>query len=422
MAYTPNAKDMDLLSNAVLDGTMDVDNLPKNAQLALQQYWASAGIDFNNPEMSQRQMEELIQQRRDATASGGIFDSPLFKPIEWVGSKLYWLYSKSISPILSAGFQAAHSIVYGRPDYIGEDGEWDALTDYWDLAHHVSPGQAIWQLGLNHEELKERGIRPDQMAEDAKLAAQGKYRDTPTKEDPLGVKTRAQEYFGSGASQFVTGATDFAVSWYMDPLVLGGKVAGATKAATFTKPIAPQIEKAAKQAPTPEEAFDLFAQKPAFQAMVDKVMDVKRANPDTAAVTLRRDMPTLSKSANGDALARLLTQAKDADEVTDILRVSMGDEAGRLSLEIRNAKIGASDSRSRLSAPTATSSQPPTSTSMESTATRSWTPLFVRSRGSVVRLGRCTSLATSQHLRMSATWRSCRWSSRSLTAWWIATT
>ncbi len=348
MAYTPNAKDMDLLSNAVLDGTMDVDNLPKNAQSALQSYWASAGVDFGNPDQSNQQMQDLIQKRRDATDGGSIFDSPLFKPIEWVGSKLYQFYSATVSPAFSAGMMAAHSVAYGgRPDYIGTDGngywggEWDALKDYWDIAHHVSPGQAVWQLGFNDKELKERGIRPDQMAEDAKLLEAGKYRDTPTKNDPLGVKTKAQEYFGSGGvSQYATGATDFAVSWYMDPLVLAGKGAGAAKAVGFTKSVAPQVEKLSKKFGQ-DEAFNQLAQKPAFQTMVDTVMNVKRANPDTAAVTLRRDMPTLSKSANGDALARLLTQAKDGDEVSDILRVSMGDEAGRLSLEARNAKIGA---------------------------------------------------------------------------------
>ncbi|UVD39694.1 hypothetical protein SEA_ROSEPHARIE_9 [Streptomyces phage RosePharie] len=338
--YEPNAKDMELLSNSVLDGTMDVDNLPKNAQFALQQYWGSAGIDWGNPDMSNKQMQELIQQRRDATASGGFFDSPLWKPIEWVGSKLYALYSATISPVMSAGGMALHSVVYGRPDYIGEDGEWDALKDYWDIAHHVSPGQTVWMLGMNDDELKQRGIRPDQMAEDAKAVEAGTYRDKKTKDDPFGVKTRAQEYFGSGASKYVTGATDFAVSWYLDPLVLGGKAAGATKLATFTKPIAPQVEKLAGKV-GPEDAFEAFAQKPAFQGMVDQVMKVKQTNPETAAVTLRRDMPTLSKSANGDSLARLLSQAKDADEVSDILRVSMGDDAGRLSLELRNAKIGA---------------------------------------------------------------------------------
>lgn len=347
MSYTPNAKDMDLLSNAVLDGTMDVDRLPQNAQAALQDYWSSAGVDFTDEGAANKQMQELIQQRRDASASGGIFGSALFKPIEWVGSKLYQLYSATISPILSTGLLAAHSLAYGRSDYVGQDGsgywdtEMDALKDYWDIAHNISPGQAVWQLGLNNDELKARGIEPGQMAEDMKLVKAGKYQDEKTEADPFGVKTKAQEYFGSGASKYVTGATDFAVSWYADPLVLTGKAAGATKTVAFTRPVAGQVEKAAKKAATPEEAFDLIARKPVFQGMVDTVMNVKLKSPETAALTLRRDMPTLAKSANGDALARLLSQAKDADEVSDILRLSMGDDAGRMSLELRNSKIGA---------------------------------------------------------------------------------
>ena len=48
MAYKTNEKDMELLSNDVLDGTMDVDNLPKPEQAALNSNWASAGNDFGN--------------------------------------------------------------------------------------------------------------------------------------------------------------------------------------------------------------------------------------------------------------------------------------------------------------------------------------------------------------------------------------
>lgn len=331
MAYNPNQKDMEVLSNAVLDGDLQVDQMPKAAQYALQSYWANAGVDMENPEVSGEQINALQEERNAASGGGGIFDSPLFKPIEWLGSKLYALYSATVSPAISAGAMAAHSVVYGRPDYIGEDGEIDAFKDYWDVAHEVSPGQAIWMMGLNDKELKARGIRPDQIAEDNSLLARGEYKDEQTKDDIFGVKTRAQEYFGSGASKYVTGATDFAVSWYADPLVLAGKTAGVTKQKLFTKNIAAQT--------TGGRTLDGFFQKPAFQSMVDLVMKTKQSNPDNAALILRRDMPTLSKSANGDALARLLSQANDADEVSDILRVSMGDKAAKDVLDVKSAKI-----------------------------------------------------------------------------------
>lgn len=349
MAYNPNAKDMETLSNAVLDDDLQFDQMPKAAQYALQSYWSNAGVDMTNPEMAEAQISELMAQRREAEG-GGFFDSPLFKPIEWVGSKLYALYSATVSPILTAGAMAAHSAVYGRPDYIGQDGEMDAFKDYWDLAHEVSPGQAIWMLGLDNDELKARGISPDQIAEDNALLEKGEYRDEQTKDDIFGVKTRAQEYFGSGASKYVTGATDFAVSWYLDPLVLAGKTAGATKRTLFTKNLAAKakdpgrIKKLAAGAVgiTPKTGAEKYAemfQKPAFQSMVDLVMKTKQANPDNAALVLRRDMPTLSKSANGDALARLLSQAKDADEVSDVLRISMGDKAAKDVLDVKNAKL-----------------------------------------------------------------------------------
>ena len=339
MASNPTEKDIQLISDAVLEGTLDVNNLPQSAQAALANRWQSFGLDVSQPydETSQAQYQAL-RQEREARAGGGFFDSPVFKPIEWVGSKLYAAYSATISPILSAGGMALHSVAYGRADYIGEDGEWDAMQDYWDLAHNISPGQAVWMMGFSDSQLKERGIRPDQIAQDKKLVAAGEYRDNATPEDPFGIRTKADEYFGSGASKYVTGATDFAVSWYLDPLVLGGKVVGASKRALINKPVTPSIEKLGKKF-GPDEAFNKFAEKPAFQSMVDTVMNVKTASPDNAALILRRDMPTLSKSANGDALARLLVQAKDADEVSDILRVSLGDVAGKTALEIRNVKV-----------------------------------------------------------------------------------
>ncbi|QFP94728.1 hypothetical protein SEA_FABIAN_9 [Streptomyces phage Fabian] len=343
MAGTDHSnKDMQVISDGILTGVGSMEQLPSNVQAKLAEYWQSQGIDMSNPnsDLTQAQLGELAQQR--AAAEGG--GTPwLLKPIEWVGSKLYKFYSATVSPILSAGTMSLHSVIYGRPDYIGEDGEWDAFKDYWNLAHKVSPGQAVWMLGMNDDELKARGIRPDQIARDKDLVLKGDYRDKPTTNDPFGARIASEEYFSSGAAKYVSGATDLAVSWYLDPLVLGGKAAGAAKVATFTKPTAPLVQKAAKIAekkgPGPEGTFDVLSQQSSFQSMVNQVMKIKTANPENAALRLRRDMPTLAKSANGDVLARLLTNAKDADEVTDVLRISIGDVAAKDALEVRNATL-----------------------------------------------------------------------------------
>ncbi len=341
-----NPKDMELLSNAIFDGNMEFEKLPQGAKNALSEYWMGQGVDPANPALAEDQINELMQQRQ-SQVEGGAFDSPIFKPIEWVGSKLYAFYSATVSPIISAGAMAAHNVVYGRPEEAPQpgwgDSEWDYFGDVWDQAHHVSPGQAIWQLGLNNDELKERGISPEQMTADKKLALKGKFRDTPTEKDPFGVKTKAEEYFGEGASKYVTGTADLAVSWYADPLVVVGKTAGGVRQATYVKPVAPQIEKAAKigkaKGLAPSQTFDLFSKSPQFQNIVDGVMKIKAANPDNAALVMRRDFTPLSKSANGDALARLMAQAKDADEVSEILRISMGDRGGKLALDAKNTLL-----------------------------------------------------------------------------------
>ncbi|HEY6019381.1 MAG TPA: hypothetical protein VIY48_05580 [Candidatus Paceibacterota bacterium] len=350
MAGNISQKDMEIISNGITDGLGTVDQLPGNVKSALFNYWDQMGIDATNPnsEITQAQLEELKAQRE--AQSGGIFNSPVFKPIEWIGSKLYQAYSASVSPILSAGAMAAHSIVYGRPDFIGEDGEVDALKDYWHYAHSVSPGQAIWQLGLNNEELKQRGIRPDQIAQDAELQKKGQYQDEKTASDPFGLRTRSQEYFGQGASKYVSGTTDFAVSWYADPLVLTGKTIGGLKTAGFTRSVKGEIKAneaiVRKHGPsglTDEEvnaiAWNGFTKKSYFQSLTDDIWKVKTSSGDGAAAQLTSKFPTIAKSANGPAAARLLAQATSKGEIANVLRVTMGDAAALESLKFQNFEL-----------------------------------------------------------------------------------
>ena len=348
-----NQKDLQIISDGVLSGDHTIDQLPKNVQYQLADYWNSLGVDMSNPQskLTQSQLNALAQQRAENEQGGSFLDSPIFKPIEWVGSKIYQLYSATVAPAVSAGVMALHSIAYGRPDYIGEDGEWDAMKDYWNYAHHISPGQAVWELGLNNKELKERGISPLQMTQDSALARQGMYHDKPTPDDPFGTRTRSDEYFGSGASKYVTGATDFAVSWYADPMVLTGKGLGALKAAKYTRPVAeitaePSLlgkglrKITGRPIPSGQEAMDKMFDGSTFQNMVDTVDVINKSHPDSAALVLRRDFPTIRDSANGDPLARLLAQTRSKDEISDVLRVGMGDEGVKTAMEIRNAKIG----------------------------------------------------------------------------------
>lgn len=334
MADQLNPNDLQTVANGVLDGYVKMDELPTEVQQTLSQYWS--GTNDVGAAPSREDLDAILKQR-DAQIQDSILDSPLFKPIEWVGSKLYELYSATVSPAISTAALIGRGIFYGRPEGVSTTSEWDALGDYWDLAHNVSPGQAIWMMGLNNDELKARGISPAQMAADKKLVLDGKASPD---------QTVSGRYFGSGASKWVTGTTDFAVSWWADPLVLVGKALGATKVAVSTRPVTKELERAGKAAKKQGLTgrgveFDLMSQTPVFQKMVDKVYEIKAANPDNAALILRRDFKTIRESANGDALARLLDAAGSKQDVANILRISMGDRAAHITMDVDSVLIGA---------------------------------------------------------------------------------
>ncbi len=339
MQNSSNQRDLEIISNAILDGDTTFDALPDNVQAGVLQYMSGPGA-VAGATPTDDQLNELAKKRQEALAESSPFSSPIFKPIEWVGSKLYWLYSESVSPAISAASMAVHNVIYGRPEGAPDPSfgksEWNYLGDVWDQAHAVSPGQAIWQLGLNNEELKERGISPEQMAQDKKLVLEGKA--------PAG-KTVSEKYYKSGGmAQFTSGLSDFAVSWWADPLVLVGKGAGAARQASFVRPVSEQVELAGKVGKkaglAPEQTFELMSRGSVFQNMVDEVFKIKATNPDNAALVLRRDFQTIARSKDGDTLSRLLMQAKDKDEISDILRVSMGDQGAVTALQAKNIDIG----------------------------------------------------------------------------------
>lgn len=349
MAGNASPKDLQTIQNGLVDGLISADDLPGPVKDKVFQYMGSQGVDMSDPnsEVTQAQLNALKAQR-DAQ-EGGIFDSKIFKPIEWVGSKLYQAYSATISPAVSfAGFQIAKFGNLAGGDYNSyiNDGNDLAFSDEWDLAHHISPGQSIWRSFLSKDQLKKSGLTEEEMLKQAKEVEAGTFQAEKTKDDPFGTETNLEKYFGQGAAKYVSGATDFAISWYADPTVIGGKVLGGLKAAKVTRPVSTSIkaEKAALPATLSVEdanklAWDNFSKKQPFQSLTDTIWNIKQANPDTAAARLNRDLPTLAKSANGPAAARLLAQATDKTEVANILRVTMGDTVANQALKVQNSEL-----------------------------------------------------------------------------------
>jgi len=331
--YSPN--DLFHLQEDVVNGKLKMADLPDSTAGDLQRYWEDNPASYaNDPMMSNLDQARLGQMSKERSAKAAA-DLPFFlKPIEWVGSKIYWLYSHTTSPLVSMAAMGLHDVLYGQQrDYKGAPAI-ESWQDAWDAARNTSPGQAIWMLGLNDKELKDRGISTDQITQDSKKVLAGTYHDKPTEADPFGNKTPKEEYFGSGGAKYATGAADLAVSWWGDPLVLTGRFAGITRAAALLKPTERAVARAGGD-------FDKLAATPTFNKMVDTVMKYKAADNETAPLRLRRDMPTIRKSADGDLLARLLGRAKDEEEVGQVLRISFGDYKGYLGLEAKNIGLAA---------------------------------------------------------------------------------
>lgn len=327
MAGNVNNNDLQVISDNVLGGNHNFDSLPDSVKNQLADYWqTNAPADTTGqPDLNALQAQRQASQK---TVGG----TPFFlKPIEALGSGLYWLYSNTVAPAVSTLALGLHRGIYGKEqaDQYKNDfwGVQDA-SDLWNDAHKVSPGQAIWMLGFNNKELKQRGISPNQMAMDKDLLAKGQLTERPAYMD----------YFGNGAAKWVTGSTDFAISWYADPLVVGLKGAGELKQGLKIKPITEELKKTSAAA-GPANAFERMSQTSTFQSMVDTIDDIRVNNPDNGALILRDRFDTIKKSPNGDVFSRLAMQAKSRGEIQDLLRITMGDEAGYLSLQMKSAVL-----------------------------------------------------------------------------------
>lgn len=343
--------DMKTISDGVLDGLRTVDQLPDNVRSSLMNYWGSMGVNVNDmgSAVTQSQIQQLKQQRQDQEGLGNAFlNSPIFKPVEWLGSKIYKVYSDAISPVLSTGLMAAHDMIYGMPNWSKGQSELEELGHVWDYSHNISPGQSLWMLGLNNKELKDRGLDWKDLSMDADAQRAGTFHGTPTVDDPFGTKTRAQQYFGSGASKWVSGAVDLAVSWYADPGVLAGKGIGAAKASLVTREVTPQInhlssiaERAGDLDPkvANKMAWDSLSKSSPFQGLTDSIWKINQANPDGASAAIARKVPAVAQSANTPAVASLLGQATSKEDVANILRITLGDDVANETLKLKNEEL-----------------------------------------------------------------------------------
>src|SRR5690242_7812082 len=86
-------------SDALLQRKTDFDSLPANIKSSVQDYWRR-NPEALSPQITQQQLDELNKKRQAAmqqTQGEGPISWAL-TPVEYLGSKAYWVYSHTVSP------------------------------------------------------------------------------------------------------------------------------------------------------------------------------------------------------------------------------------------------------------------------------------------------------------------------------------
>lgn len=267
---------------------------------------ANAAADNYNKQL------ELYSKQKTPGKVLGFLPDWIETPLEKLGSGLYWTYSKFISQPLS------FSMLYTREafHYVGSGLQDDPMSsrELWNQARHFSPGQSFIMMFTPDSYLKDHGIDPND----------------------VNAGLHREDMFGSGWSKYFSGGIDFAVSWYMDPAVIGLRGAGKARQAGIVKPTA--------------KIKDLDTNTTIVR-MGETVEKIKLKYGDASARELRKNFVSVARSANGDALADALAATKSLDETADVLRVAAGDRKTLASLEDLNQRAASAvtASQARLS-------------------------------------------------------------------------
>lgn len=291
-----------------------------------------------------RQEQASLQYRAQNPGDNGILPDWLMKPIEYVGSKMYAVWrpvARAITtPILASQIAKASA---GN----GQGGQWGNLLsgDVWDRAwadaKHVSPGQGIYSLAANFF------TTPSELFHNLNKGQPG---NSLIWDNPNNVR----DFFDHGSQKYLSGGLDAVVSWYADPFVLAGKTAGIASRAAYYRPLVrtrqttiagKALETATKPLGKISPKLQFDASKITIKSPSDSVLDSFKANilkqdPNNVEAWVA-NQPWARNSADAGAIANAIGKAvrRGPDELDDVLKVTMGSQAAKDSLRLRNAEL-----------------------------------------------------------------------------------
>lgn len=252
---------------------------------------------------------------------------PAGRPLEKILHGMAWAYDNGVSQPMSTFLLAGTHAENGNMGDLLSASAWGKA---WQVANHVSPGQAFWaDHGEVEEILKDRPLYAtppkaylppgwDDLTED-------EQQDLLKRGGMPVVGNRAVEQLRRDSTffKYASGAADFAARWWLDPTILAGKAIGAAR-------------KEFVVTPRPREGWsagDLNQMMASSRmARAQEFIWNNRAQPD-----LINNLSMFKKSALGPRAGGIISQLKSPDEVALFLRTTLGDVEARAQLQSQNA-------------------------------------------------------------------------------------
>lgn len=247
-----------------------------------------------------------------------------------------WTYDNYIShPIATAALMGK----VGRrsdDDPLGFSGKYFSAAEWsraWRATKHVSPMQA---LALNKSEAEQAEAAPLQyykppaasLSPGFDALPEGEQQDILRQAGMPAVGNRFIENMRDSSMfyRYSTGVGDFALRWFGDPLVLGGKVAGATRAATTVR----------------------YRPKGGWaQADIDKLVNSSKMTKLVEFLEKNADNPQLVNNTDfamktiGPRMGAINALLKTPEERQLFIRTGMGDLQAKAQLEQSNKLVSA---------------------------------------------------------------------------------
>ncbi|MEW2498363.1 hypothetical protein AB0942_33250 [Streptomyces nodosus] len=268
------------------------------------------------------------------------FLKPGSQPVVAAMNGLNWFYDNAISQPLSTTILMGSRANEESVSHLLSASDWARA---WHAANHISPGQAFMARG--QEQAAQWGApdigptsaqelisaKPVYATPDAAYLPEG-WGDLGDDEQQDLLKQAGMPVVGNAAVEqlrrdsaffkYSSGAADFAVRWYLDPAVLGGKALGAARSKYVVTP-------RPKGGWSGEDIGKLMES--SRMAKVQKFLWENKDNPQ-----LVNNLTMFQKSALGPRAGGIISKLQSPEEIGLFLRTTLGDVEARAQLQDMN--------------------------------------------------------------------------------------